>query len=99
MEFSRVHIDAIDWDGFTLSTNDGRVFEELSDGTWVECFRGVCPEGSFRYWGGGCHSGQINLTPMYVLRAGQWVNLVTGAADPTPVKHKYSGVLLEIETA
>ena len=41
MAISRVHIDAIDWEGFTLSTNDGRVFEELSDGTWVECARGA----------------------------------------------------------
>jgi len=97
MEFSRVHIDAIDWDGLTLSTNDGRVFEELSDGTWIECARGVCPEGSFRYWGGGCHSGQINLTPMFVLRAGQWVSLVTGEPDTSRLTHKYSGVSLEVE--
>ncbi len=96
MEFSRVHIDAIDWDGFTLSTNDGRVFEELSDGTWIECTQGAYPEGSLRYWGGGCHSGQINLTPMFVLHAGQWVNLVTGAPDLTPLTRKYSGSLLEV---
>ena len=97
MEFSRVHIDAIDWDGLTLSTNDGRVFEELSDGTWVECARGACPEGSFRYWGGGCHSGQINLTPMYILRAGQWVNLATGEPDTMRLTHKYSGAPLWVE--
>ena len=97
MAISRVHIDAIDWDGFTLSTNDGRVFEELSDGTWVECARGACPEGSLRYWGGGCHSGQINLTPMFVLRGGQWVNLVTGAPDPAPVMRKYSGSPFMVE--
>ena len=97
MGFSRVHIDAIDWDGFSLSSNDGRVFEELSDGTWIECARGACPEGSFRYWGGGCHSGQINLTPMFVLRAGQWVSLVTGEPDTSRLTHKYSGVSLEVE--
>jgi len=97
MEFSRVHIDAIDWDGLTLSTNDGRVFEELSDGTWIECARGACPEGSFRYWGGGCHSGQINLTPMYILHAGQWVNLVTGEPDTTRLTYKYSGAPLWVE--
>jgi len=97
MEFSRVHIDAIDWDGFTLSTNDGRVFEELSDGTWIECSRGACADGSFRYWGGGCHSGQINLTPMFVLRAGRWVSLVTGEPDTAQLTHKYSGTPLEME--
>ena len=92
-----MHIDAIDWDGLTLSTNDGRVFEELSDGTWIECSRGTCADGSFRYWGGGCHSGQINLTPMFVLRAGQWVSLVTGEPDTAQLMHKCSGVPLEIE--
>ena len=97
MELARVHIDAIDWDGLTLSTNDGRVFEELSDGTWVECLRGACPEGSLRYWGGGCHSGQINLTPMYVLREGRWVNLVSGDPDCATLTHKYSGAPLRIE--
>lgn len=94
---SRVHIDAIDWDGFTLSTNDGRVFEELSDGTWIECTREACGEGSLRYWGGGCHSGQINLTPMFVLHEGQWVNLVTDESETLQVTHKYSGAALEIE--
>ena len=94
MTFSRVHIDAIDWDGFTLSTNDGRVFEELSDGTWIEHTREPLGEGSFRYWGGGCHSGQINLTPMYVLRDGAWYSCVTGELHDAPVAHKYSGALL-----
>lgn len=95
MTFSRVHIDAIDWDGFTLSANDGRVFEELSDGTWVEFTREAPAEGSFRYWGGGCHSGQINLTPMFQMRNGQWVSLVTGEPDTTTVVRKYSRTPLD----
>ena len=74
-----VHIDLVDWGMLTLSTYDGHVFDELSDSTWVE--RVPLREGSVRYWSGGCHSGQINLTPAFVFTDGVWVNVMTGQVE------------------
>ncbi len=88
-----VHIDAIDWEKLTISTSDGREFVELSDGTWIE--RGQVGEGSVRYWGGGCHGGQINLTPLYVLHDGCWENIRTGKPCERAVFYKCSGVKLK----
>lgn len=83
-----LHIDRIDWGTLTLSTNDGHEFEELVDGTWVECAPVV--QGSVRWWGGGCHSGQINFTPLYVYWDGQWVNAISGRVNPQVPLRKYS---------
>lgn len=90
---SVVHIDAIDWGRLTISSFDGREFVELSDGTWIE--RGATHEGSVRYWGGGCHGGQINLTPLYQLRDGRWENIRTGERSALDVRYKCSGAKLD----
>ncbi|WP_172136493.1 hypothetical protein [Adlercreutzia sp. ZJ473] len=57
-------------------------------GTWIE----IAPvsQGSVRWQGGGCHSGQINLIPLYVHWSGSWTSTVTGKVSTTPVAQKYS---------
>ena len=87
-----VHIDAIDWGSLTLSTDDGLTFVELTDSTWI--VSGPVEEGAIRYWGGGCHSGQINLTPLYRLETGEWVNIRTRKAQKSKVFYKGTGLAL-----
>ena len=80
-EFPEVAVCDIDAPGNRLIGADGRSSAEADPNTWV-------PETGFRdvvYLGTGRHGGGVVLRPLFVKRAGVWINVSTGKPAPSGV--------------